>query len=53
MARQEEACWNCGAAVSAVAPPAGPPQLTAAAAADRFDDDGGHPARPAPLLVGV
>jgi hypothetical protein len=52
MARQEEICWNCGA-VYAPARPARPPEMTAETGTERFDDDGGYPARPAAPLVGV
>jgi hypothetical protein len=52
MARQEEICWNCSAEY-APARPAGASQMTAATASERFDDDGGHPGRLAPPLVGV
>jgi predicted amidophosphoribosyltransferase len=54
MARQEEICWNCGAVYApARASETDPPKMAGATAAERFDDDGGHPARLAPALVGV
>jgi hypothetical protein len=52
MARQEEVCWNCGAVYAPARPPV-PPEMSAGTAAERFDDDGGYPARLAPPLVAV
>jgi predicted amidophosphoribosyltransferase len=53
MARQQEVCWNCGAAYAPLLA-VGRAAPLAAAADDRWDDDGGHaaPLRPQPL-VGV